>query len=270
MLKGIKKQIMRNSDMLRINRIQIDYFLKINQPGSGKRKLSIKYNNNKYIFEESVIDDDYFILYSQEKNPLSCVSILLSNKNKNAEIHEISDFKECMVDTNTKVGSTLLKITIKMLKKYKDTFNIKTVTLSDNSLKYCSSNKKRIILSQMLILLNGETWHGRYNFRPFDLITQKLDKLLNKKYEENINIMNKITIKDANILKYIKMTKKEAFIRGITQLLEYNPNMLLKEFLNNFLKDYDETCELFSIFYKKLFIDIGLYNFHKQTFGLVL
>ena len=50
--------------MLRINRIQIDYFLKINQPGSGKRKLSIKYNNNKYIFEESVIDDDYFILYS--------------------------------------------------------------------------------------------------------------------------------------------------------------------------------------------------------------
>ena len=82
--------------------------------------------------------------------------------------------------------------------------------------------------------------------------------------------MNKITIKDANILKYIKITKKEALIRGITKLLEYNPNMLLKDFLNNFLKEYDETCELFSIFYKKLFIDIGLYNFYKQTFGLVL
>ena len=158
MLKGIKKQIMRNSDMLRINRIQIDHFLKINQIGSGNKKLSIKYNNNKYIFEESVIDNDYFILYSQEKEPSSCVSILLSNKNKNAEIHEISNFKECMVDTNTKVGSTLLKITIKMLIKYKDKFNIKTVTLSDNSLKYCPSNKERIILSQMLTLLKGATW----------------------------------------------------------------------------------------------------------------
>ena len=32
------------------------------------------------------------------------------------------------------------------------------------------------------------------------------------------------------------------------------------------LDKYDKTCKYFSMFYEKLFNDIGLHDFHKQTF----
>ncbi len=40
--------------------------------------------------------------------------------------------------------------------------------------------------------------------------------------------------------------------------------MLLKDYLTNILKQYDLNCENFNKFY------IGLYNFHRQLFGLVI
>ena len=55
----------------------------------------------------------------------------------------------------------------------------------------------------MLILLSGDTWYGKYGFRPYK------DNYDINRYEKNIEIMNNITISDANILKYIKLTKKE-------------------------------------------------------------
>jgi len=68
----------------------------------------------------------------------------------------IGNYESCLVDTNVNVGSTLLKITIKMLKKYKDRFNIDKIILTDNSIKKCGN--KNIILSTMLILLTGNNW----------------------------------------------------------------------------------------------------------------
>jgi len=82
--------------------------------------------------------------------------------------------------------------------------------------------------------------------------------------------MNKITIKESNIIKYIKMTNKESLIRATEKLLNINPDFLLKDFLTNIIKDYDKTCKYFDKFYKKLFDDIGLFNFRGRLFGLEL
>ena len=128
MLKSIKRHILRNSNMLRINKVQINYFLKERQIGGGSNRiLSIDYNNEIYKFEESEIDENYFILWSQEKNPFECVSVIISIKDKYAELHGIGNYEKCIADTNANVGSTLLKITLKMLKKYKNKFNIDTI-----------------------------------------------------------------------------------------------------------------------------------------------
>jgi hypothetical protein len=43
--------------------------------------------------------------------------------------------------------------------------------------------------------------------------------------------MNKITIKEVNIMKYIKMTKDKNVINAVEKILEKNENMLLKDFL---------------------------------------
>jgi hypothetical protein len=270
MLKGIKRHILRNSDILRLNHVQCDYFLKRNLLiGGGNRVFTIKYNNVEYKFEESPIDDNYFVLWSREENPFECVSILISKKDYNAEIHGIGNYEKCIADTNTKVGSTLLKITLKMLKKYKDKFKIKTITLTDNSLKDCKNINKRIILSKMLILLTGETWYGRYGFRPFNY-ENKLDKILNENYETNIKIMNEITISKANILKYIKLTNKKNIIDDVVKLIKSHPNLLLKDFIKNFINKYDKFCKYFYLFYEELYKHIGLTNLHKQHFGLLL
>ncbi len=48
------------------------------------------------------------------------------------------------------------------------------------------------------------------------------------------------------------------------------PKMLLKDFLKKFLKDYDNMCEYFNMFYEDLYDDIGLTDFHGSSFVLLL
>jgi hypothetical protein len=197
------------------------------------------------------MDEDYYILLSESYDEFDCISIVINKENKVGEIHGIGNFKSCLIDSNTKVGSTLLKITIKMLKKYKDTFGINKIVLTDNSVKKCQSNKEDIKLSHMLILLTGDTWYGKYGFRPINVKTYNYDEILIENYNNNKFIINKITIKEANIMKYIKMTKNKDVINAVEKILEKNENMLLKDFLQKFLKEYEVTCQYFSVFYDK-------------------
>jgi hypothetical protein len=197
-----------NSDLIRLRRISykvvmIDWYNKTHniQIGSGDRKLKVEYENNIYVFEESTIDDNHFVLYSfikffDEKNFIKtninrspgslysvnedeCVIVIIS-KDGIAEIHGIGNYKNCVRFTNQNIGSHLLKITIKMLKKYKNKFGIKMITLTDNSIKKC--NKTQIKLSTMLILTNGNTWYGKYGFRPIEYQDDKyvLSEILNE------------------------------------------------------------------------------------------
>ena len=168
-----------------------------------------------------------------------------------------------------------------MLKKYHKKLNIRHITLTDNSLKFCNSIKKSIKLSLMLTLLTGHTWYGKYGFRPFNTETYNYDKISLESYNENTEIINSITIEKANILKYIELTEKKQIIEDVKKLLETNPKMLLKDFLSFFLKEYqphlrrhgplgrDKTCKYFNDFYEILYKDIGLVNFYHYPFGLI-
>ena len=271
MLKSILQVLYKNSHIIRNNKIShkklfINY---INQKGSGNPKeLQIEYKDNIIKFEKSEIDEDNYVLYSTDE--LDCVSILINKTDKIAEIHGIGNYETCVNTTlsNKSVGSILLKVTIKILKKYKNKFNINKIILVDNSMKKC--NKYNIEFSTMMILLNGHTWYGSYGFRPIDSSTYELDKIKNDKYNKNINIISTITIEQANILKYISLTKKKLLINDVKELLSTNPNYLLSDYLKSLLHNYDNTCKYFNMFYKELFNDIGLTNFRGQPFGLEL
>lgn len=262
---NIKLIIYRNSDLYRMHNVKSVNALSNNQIDSSN--LSVKYNNNTYIFEKSIVDENHYILIS--KNNDECVSVVIS-KDGFAEIHEIENNSSCLQDTNQNVGSFLFVVTIKMLIKYKNEFNIKMLILSDNRLKKCGEHN--IILSQMLTLLTDDTWYIKYGFRPiiYENNTYKIDEIANKKYEKNKMIMNKIKIRDVYLIKYINETNNDKIIKATIQIIKNYPNMLLKDYLSNLLNEYDKTCIYFYQFYRKLFDDIGLTNFHRQQFGLIL
>ena len=239
-----------------------------NQFGGGK-KLRVSYEGHEYVFEKSNIDNVNYILYSFTDN-LECVSILINIEEKVAEIHGIGNYKTCVSTSlsNTSVGSHLLKITIKMLKKYKDKLNINHIVLIDNSKKKC--DKVNINLTKMLILLTGNTWYGKYGFRPYDNDYYVLHNKRNDIYNNNIYIMNTKTISDIDIMKYIKLTKKELLILRTQELLNSNPKYLLKDYIADLLRNYDKSCKYFYLFYEKLFDDLQLSDFRGFLFGLKL
>ena len=204
------------------------------------------------------MDEDHYVLFS--KDNFECVSILIDKNDKIAEVHGIGNYSSCLKKINTNVGSTLFKLTLKMLKKYKEKLNINKILLTDNSLKKC--NKKEIKLGLMLTLLTGDTWYGKYDFRP-------RENILIKYYENNKKIINKITLGDIDLLKYLKMTKlKKSVIENAEKFIKKHQTLLVKDYLTKFIKEYDKTCEYFYDFYEYLFNDLGLYDFHQRTFEL--
>lgn len=253
----LKLFIYRKSELIRQNKTQLRHFL-ADQIGGGK-KLKVIYNDHEYVFNEAM-DKNYYILYS--KDEFECVNIIIDLENKIAEIHGIGNYTSCLDDVNTNIGSTLLKITLKMIKKYKDKLDIKKILITDNSLKKC--NNKNIELAPMLTLITGDTWYGKYGFKP-------TDERLIKKYENNKKIMNTLTLKDINLIKYLLMSKlDEKVIEKSKEFIEKHQSVLVKDYLSKFLKEYDKTCEYFYDFYELLSDDLGLYNFHRRTFELVI
>lgn len=263
----IKNILIRNSDLLKKNKINFIKLFNNYQTGGGK-DLSVSYNDKKYIFIKSEDIDDHYVLFSKDAD--ECVYIIISQEDKTAEIHGIGSYSSCLQETNQNVGSTLLKITLKLLKKYKEKFQIKMVILTDNSVKKC--HKVDIKLSIMMTLLTGDTWYGKYGFKPIKITgnVYSFDEFEVSKYKKNKNIMNTIKISDINLIKYIKKTNNSHIINATEQIIKTSPNMLLKDFLSNLLKSYDKTCEYFSMFYEELYNKIRVYEPHREFYGLVL
>ena len=270
-MNNIYKYLYVNSNVFRLYNITSRKLASIIQIGGGK-KLTIEHKSNIYKYEQGDIDDNLYILTSNKG--IDCITVIFSKDINIAEIHNITGDSSCLPHrTNKKVGSVLLYITIKLLKKYKNKFNIKIITVQDNSIKKCKN--ETIFLSKMLILLTGHTWYGKYGFKPMDIYNTSIDKIKNKKYEDNITIMNNITIEQANILQYIEKTNNPKLIKATKITLDKTPNMLLKDFLSNLMSDFDKLCLYFSQFYEDLFNgitynDMKLTDFHAQLFGLFI
>jgi hypothetical protein len=90
----------------------------------------------------------------------------------------------------------------------------------------------------MYILTTGDTWYG---FRP-------IEEYLIAIYENNRKIMNTITLKDIDLIKYLKMTKlNEKVIEKSKIFIEKHQLLLVKDYLTRFIKEYDKTCEYFHL-----------------------
>ncbi len=236
----------------------------INQIGGNKLKVNYKIddNENTYIFEKDDYSDLY-ILSSFDKYTQHCIVVSVDKTNRIANINELNGTtNNCLKSTNIKnSGSHLLKITLKMIEKYKDKLNINVITLFDTSSKFCG--KHSLDLIYLSVLTSGETWYGKYGFRPVIEISNnngnniniKINNQLNDIYEKNKKIMDQLTITDINFIKYFIGTKLENTIKKVIQ--EF-PKMLIKDVVKRLLSQWDKTCDIFANIYINLFHDCGL------------
>lgn len=270
-LHKIKKIIYFNSDFLSKKIMYNNFILNL----KGGSDIYVKYNNTNFKFEESRIDKDTFFLYSFENkiDRIECVSILIDKTINYAEIHGIFGNYQ-----REQVGTVLLKVAIKFLIDNKNKFNLKIIGLKDNSKKLCSG--KNFKLPILLTLLTGDTWYGKYNFRPihYENNKYKIDIYNTNKYEKNKQIMNTTQLKHINFKKYLLLINKiypkkfnENKINEILLLIEDNKEMLLINFLNNFHRknNFEETCKYFYEYYEVLFDDLHLSRIDNQ-YGLFI
>ena len=156
----------------------IIYFLQINDQKGGGSEFK------KYLF--GVFKKNI------ENKEDECVSI--SKKKHIASININGDSEYCGTTITTSIGSHLLKIAIKFITEYKNKFNVKKIQLSNHAEKTCPNAKKRINLSEFLIL-TGDTWdsvrigYGRNGFTP----QIEKDLIL---YNNNRQIMKIVKISD--------------------------------------------------------------------------
>jgi hypothetical protein len=141
--------------------------------------FSLNFSNNTYNFEivynptdiivqvelDEKLYQDVFLLIDLEKQNNIFKNIKIIDKdNKMAIIEAISADKfVCFYDVDFNLknkGSFYLKISIKMLEKYKDKFKINKIVLRDNATVHCKFKEKSFSfnLSQFLLLTNGNTW----------------------------------------------------------------------------------------------------------------
>ena len=229
----------------------------------GNKKYRIKLSD---IFDKEITFKEIYkdkknrkiLLTNQEyiKNNIkyhNCISIIIHSNEKIAEIEniQVSDH-QCinLDDFGLKTsGKFYLITTIKMLKKYKEKFNINKIILDDIATVKC--NDEEFPLSSFLLLTKGYTFYGKYGFK---YSKNKYNDLLNK-YQ---NYLQKLKVKDINFNNILKLNKDEELNKQIKKIVKNNKEMKFIDLLSNIFKREnmlnDNICKLYFSIYNSLII----------------
>lgn len=247
--------------------------------GNKQYEKIIKYGDVDFVFK--LDKDKYNYMFSlhqmNNKEKPKCIHIMIDINDKMAYIQELSNDDLCFNNNQKKefgknaTGSLLLKISIKLIEKIKDIYGLKYVQLKDNAQKFCGN--KRINLSNMYMLLYGDTWYGDYGFIPIkenDFKKYENTNIL-LDYHRNKTLSSTILLNDVkNLKKYIEYSLKKhnrnKFIDKFNEFIDNNQTMKLSTFLLKFLENYDNNCYLFIDFYDKIIKDIGMKKFDQSVY----
>ncbi len=216
--------------------------------------FSIDYKKYHIKFKK-LIDDNLLKLYlSTPDENTNCISIIIDIKLGLAYIENVTNDKytNCFEQPELNNGKTIMEISIKLLKKYKDKFNIKEIQLKDNSFITCDE-KTSIVLSDLSFLQHNETFYSRFGFKP-------------RKDNDYENYMKNKAILSISKVKKIKLEKilidynndinsnlKKQLLEDYEEHLDYNIIQWFNHFSRIFMK---KDCKLFKFIieaiYKKL------------------
>lgn len=262
----------------------MDFLLKRNknntQTGGGKiRKIKYKFDNKIFKLYEKEVEDGYDISVHRTddlENPQTCLHIMINTEFHLAYIQNISYYEDCVSTLleHPGGGSILLKMCIEFLKDTQSRYNVKRIQLKDNSYFTCFENNEKIKLALLHTLIHGETWYGKYGFRPYKPYNDTRDEVLYKFYKNNRNIVRNTKVKDTNLFHYINriIKKKVGDAKKAKEIMKkyYSKfkDDLIVDFFKKYLLKFQHSCKGFSEFYMEFAQDNGIYDFNGKSFYL--
>ena len=208
-------------------------------------------------------------------NPEYCLYIKISPDDRTAVLQNVSYYSNC-VSTGLEHpggGGVLLRLAIEYLTKFKTDYQIDRIVLQDNSFFKCNKMKENIFLPILHTLLYGNTWYGKYGFKPYDQQNKKVDERMYEKYKNNYRIVTKTKIKDTRLYEslfdvYKKTMSEEDANKKAKFFIDRYGERTIDSFTRKFLKKYDKVCEFFSKFYLDFYDNSGLVDFTTKVFFL--
>ena len=245
--------------------------------GGGNEITEFTFDNKIFNFYRTSINDTihYKLFKNDDEEDLpECLYIIVDKTEKLATLFNIVYDKRCFDEKMKKeyklCGSLLLVVGLKFIKVLRKKYDIKYVQLTDDSDKFCG--KIPINFSLMHTLLYGETWYGSKGFKPKIKNVFEINEFLLTKYNKNKSIMGKTMVSDMPQLKkylknaYEEVNPKNISLKKIMEMYDNNKNNTLSSFLLDYMYDFKITCEMFSLFYRQLADDIGIYDFNDKPF----
>lgn len=276
-IKQLLSQLYYHTDFLRNKYKTFGSFYKlynINQTGGGFN-IIYKKNNIKFdkIMDEgrlslflSVIDEKKSVDKKKSiDNKDNCIFIIIDENIAYIEGITSNKYTKCFDTPELNNGKSLMEITIKMLKKYKDKLKINKIQLKDNSFIQCDSTK--ICLADLSFLQYNETFYGKFGFIPFD-------EKINKKYLKNRAILQTKLVGNINLIKILNEYEediddkiKDKMIHNYTKYKETN---IVQWFYKFSRKYFNADCKLMDYLVDTIYKELKLTSMKGESFILKL
>lgn len=240
----------------------------------GGTSIKMDYNGEKFIFDNNIDDNVYFMRTIDEQE--DCIILSINKKSKTVNINNINadTVQPCFQKITNKKGTFLLEIAIKFAKKLKKEriIDVTMITLTDNSKKHCLvKDHKSVIFSDLRQIISGDTFYGKHGFVP----VYEEDK---DKYKKNKTVLSRLSIKDINFEKYINKYNKDGMKinkQSLDRLLTFikdNQNMKISKFFD-ILSDnesFENNCGLIDFLIKKIYRKYDLDSMYGIVYEMML
>ena len=254
-------------------------FQKYEQTGDTKVEFNIGdkmyYADIKSIDAIDKLDNEFiikFITIEENDNvtPKSCAFIILNKTTKEAIINDIFNWEKCIQDKKNnyvlKSGEIIMKMIIIICKKY----NMKNISLTDNSTFICPNGSK-IHLLKGRTLIDGLPYYAKLGFEPKD----KIDRDRMKNYDVYMNIIKTKTIDLKKIIRntYHKLREtkdiekkelKHLYNKFIDYIDDHKEDLLKKTLKKISFK----SCIYYQNIYEEIYDLIGFHKYNSKVFEL--
>jgi len=249
--------------------------------GRKVRKMDYKFEDHNFVLFELTSDVGFDISIKRQNNiasPEFCLHIMIDRGSELAYIHNISYYIDCAEPEllNPGGGGVLLRLCLKYLKENHKRYKIKRIQLTDTSLLNCKPHKINVYLSMLHTLVYGDTWYGKYGFRPYDPDKNSVNSNLLRLYKKNKQIVRNTAVRHTTLYTHLYPALKKLnpdtsgreFDKIFDKLKDKTQDLTIGSFFKVFLANFDAKCGIFQEFYLDFATENGIYDFHGKTFYL--
>ena len=246
-----------------------------NQYGGGKKRVH-KYKGHEFTINIDTDEENKSLvitMVSYDDEAVNCFMLVKTRNTDYIVIQNLEYNRECAKKgLPKKGGEIILMFLLKYITVNKEKLGINRIVLSDNSFIFCDNCEGSIKLAHMYTLTKGDTWYGKFGFRPYNASSNEPNIKKIEKYEENKEKMNKLKVRDIDLIKIMKENEndknKEVFERNmllVKALQKKHKDVELRKILKSLSK---HNCCFMVHMQEILMEELGLTSFYQTSFYL--